>query len=145
MRQQLREAVKWVLTGHLVEDTGWGVYWQGSILKLLLTVVGGNFPIIVVMIPQESGIGAGGSLSKNWPRRPRHYYKISHWRQLRLLILEVIIHGEWIYSREIQWRGLLKWVWGVNCWDWTYATISLKFLFLWVGLDYWGNLTNQVA
>ena len=33
-------------------------------LELLLTVAGGNFPIFVVMIPQESGIGAGGSLSK---------------------------------------------------------------------------------
>ena len=38
---------------------------SGRILKLLLTVAGGNFPIIEVMIPQESGIGAGGSLSKN--------------------------------------------------------------------------------
>ena len=37
----------------------------GSILKLLLAVAGGNFPIFVVMIPQESGTGAGGSLSKN--------------------------------------------------------------------------------
>ena len=37
---------------------------SGSILKLLLTVSGGNFPIFVVMLPQESGIGAGGSLSK---------------------------------------------------------------------------------
>ena len=36
----------------------------GSILKLLLTVAGGNFPIFVVMIPQETGIGEGGSLSK---------------------------------------------------------------------------------
>ena len=38
---------------------------SGSILKLLLAVAGGNFPIFVVMIPQESGTGAGGSLSKN--------------------------------------------------------------------------------
>ena len=37
----------------------------GSILKLLLAVVGGNFPIFVVMIPQENGTRAGGSLSKN--------------------------------------------------------------------------------
>ena len=36
----------------------------GSILKLLLDVAGGNFPIFVVMIPQESGTRAGGSLSK---------------------------------------------------------------------------------
>ena len=51
---------------------------SSNILKLLLTVVAGNFPIIVVMIPQESGIGVGGSLSKNSPRRPRHWYKTSH-------------------------------------------------------------------
>ena len=38
---------------------------SGNILKLLLTVVGGNFPIFVVMIPHKSRIGAGGSLSKN--------------------------------------------------------------------------------
>ena len=37
----------------------------GNILKLLLAVAGGNFPIFVVMIPQESGTGASGSLSKN--------------------------------------------------------------------------------
>ena len=61
MRQQLREAVKRVLTGHLVES----ILTSGSILKLLLTVAGGNFPIFVVMIPYESGIGEGGSLSKN--------------------------------------------------------------------------------
>ena len=38
---------------------------SGGILKLLLAVAGGNFPIFVVMIPQEKGTGAGGSLSKN--------------------------------------------------------------------------------
>ena len=38
---------------------------SGSILKLFLTVAGGNFPIIVVMIFQESGTRVGGSLSKN--------------------------------------------------------------------------------
>ena len=37
----------------------------GSILKPLLTVAGGNLPIYVVMIHQERGIGAGGSLSEN--------------------------------------------------------------------------------
>ena len=37
----------------------------GNILKLLLAFAGGNFPIFVVMIPQESGIGVGGSLSEN--------------------------------------------------------------------------------
>ena len=37
----------------------------GNILKLLLDVAGGNFPIFVVMIPQESGTGVGDSLRKN--------------------------------------------------------------------------------
>ena len=59
MRQRLREVVKRVLTGHLVES----ILTSGSILKLHLTIVGGNFHIFVVMIPQESGIGTGGSLS----------------------------------------------------------------------------------
>ena len=61
MRQQLREAVKRVLTGHLVES----ILTSCNILKLLPTIAGGNFPIFLVMIPQESGIGVGGSLSKN--------------------------------------------------------------------------------
>ena len=38
---------------------------SGNVLKLLLKVAGGNFPTIVVIIPQESRIGAGDSLSKN--------------------------------------------------------------------------------
>ena len=37
----------------------------GSILKPFPTVVGGKFPIFVVMIPQESGIRAGGSFNEN--------------------------------------------------------------------------------
>ena len=65
-RQQLRRAFKRVFTSQI----GGGVRVErkmtcGSILKPLPTVVGGNFPIFVVMIPQESGTGAGGSLSKN--------------------------------------------------------------------------------
>ena len=74
MRQQLREAVKRVLTGHLVES----ILTSGRIFKLLLTIVGGNFPIFVVMIPQESGIRVGASLNENRSRIPRHLYKISH-------------------------------------------------------------------
>ena len=38
---------------------------SGSILKLLLAVAGGNFPIFVIKIPQESGTRSGASLSKN--------------------------------------------------------------------------------
>ena len=37
---------------------------SGSILKLLLDVASGNFPIFVVMIPQASRIRAGGSLNE---------------------------------------------------------------------------------
>ena len=37
----------------------------GSILKPLLTVAGGNLPTFGVMIPQESGIRAGGSINEN--------------------------------------------------------------------------------
>ena len=45
----------------------------GSILKSLPTVAGGNLRTSVVMIPQESGIGAGGSINDNSPKRPRQY------------------------------------------------------------------------
>ena len=38
---------------------------SGSVLKPLPTVAGGNFPIFMVMIPQESGIKAGDSLNEN--------------------------------------------------------------------------------
>ena len=37
----------------------------GIILKPLPTVAGGNLPIFGVMIPQESGIRAGGSINDN--------------------------------------------------------------------------------
>ena len=37
----------------------------GSILKPLPTVAGGNLTTIGVMIPQESGIRAGGSINEN--------------------------------------------------------------------------------
>ena len=37
----------------------------GSILKPLPTVAGGNVPIFGVMILQESGIKAGGSINEN--------------------------------------------------------------------------------
>ena len=37
----------------------------GSILKPLPTVAGGNLPIFVVMILQESGIRVGGLINEN--------------------------------------------------------------------------------
>ena len=68
-------SVNWSLGGG---DWVESILASGSILKLLLTVASGKFPIFLVMIPQESGIGVGGSLSNNRPRRPRYYYKTSH-------------------------------------------------------------------
>ena len=117
----------------------------GSILKPLPTVAGGNFPIFVVMIPQQIGIRAGGSFNENWPRRPRHLYKISHWRELRLLILE-----KWSFrvneftqekfnggESEVCLRGLTAEI-EIE------ASSKMRFLLLRVDFDYWGNWTNQV-
>ena len=48
-----------------------GGYWverkqtSGIILKPLPTILGGNLPTFGVMIPQESGIRAGGSINDN--------------------------------------------------------------------------------
>ena len=36
-----------------------------NILKPLPTIAGGNLPTFAVMIPQESGIRAGGSINEN--------------------------------------------------------------------------------
>ena len=55
-------SVYWSLSGG---DRVESIFTSGSILKLLLAVAGGKFPIFVVMIPHESGTGVGGSLSKN--------------------------------------------------------------------------------
>ena len=60
-RHQLRRAIKRVFTGQI----GGGDWVErkltcGSILKTLPTIVGGNLPTFVVMIPQENGIRAGG-------------------------------------------------------------------------------------
>ena len=65
-KQRLRRAVKRVFTGQI----GGGEWVErkqtcGSILKPLPTIAGGNLPTFGVMIPQESGIRAGGSLNEN--------------------------------------------------------------------------------
>ena len=65
-RQQLRRAFKRVFTGQIG-----GGYWVeskltcGSVLKPLPTIAGDKFPIFVVIIIQESGIRAGGSINEN--------------------------------------------------------------------------------
>ena len=65
-RQHLRRAVKRVFPSQ-IGGGGWveSKLTCGSILKPLPTVAGGNLPIFVVMIPQESGIRAGGSINQN--------------------------------------------------------------------------------
>ena len=65
-RQQLRRVVKRVFTGQI----GGGDWLEskltcGSILKPLPIVAGDNLPTFGVMIPQESGIRAGGSINEN--------------------------------------------------------------------------------
>ena len=65
-RQQLRRVVRRVFTGQI----GGGDWVEnkltcGSILKPLPTVACGNLPTFVVMILQESGISAGGSINEN--------------------------------------------------------------------------------
>ena len=64
-RQQLRRAVKRVFTGLGGADWVESKLTCGSILKPLPTIVGGNFSIFMVMIPQESGIRTGGSFIEN--------------------------------------------------------------------------------
>ena len=65
-RQQLRRAVKRVFTCQI----GGGDWVErkltcGSILKPLPTIAGGNLPTFGVMISQESGIKASGSINDN--------------------------------------------------------------------------------
>ena len=51
----------------------------GSILKPLPIVAGGNLPTFGVIIPQESEIGAGGSVNeKTDPKDLGNLYKSSH-------------------------------------------------------------------
>ena len=65
-RQQLRRAFKRVFTGQIgVGDWVESKLTCGNILKPLPTVAGGNLPTFGVMIPQESGIRAGGSINGN--------------------------------------------------------------------------------
>ena len=65
-RQQLRRAVKRVFTVQ-IGGGDWVERKQtcGGILKPLPTVAGGNLSTFVVMIAQESGIRASGSINEN--------------------------------------------------------------------------------
>ena len=64
-RQQLGRAVKKSVLVKLVEGTRWRIKRQVAASSNTSYVAGGNFPIFGVMIPQESGIKAGGSISDN--------------------------------------------------------------------------------
>ena len=59
------ELLKRVLLVKLVEGTRWGVKIQVAASSNTSYVVGGNLPTFGVMIPQESGIRAGGLINDN--------------------------------------------------------------------------------
>jgi len=63
------------VTGHLMERLGWENIGMCIILKLLL-LLQVQLPILCQYSP-ESGIREGSSLSKNWPKIPRHANKTS--------------------------------------------------------------------
>ena len=54
-----------VLLVKLVEGTRWREKGQVATSSNTSYVAGGNFPTFGVMIPQESGIRAGGSINDN--------------------------------------------------------------------------------
>ena len=59
------ELLKRVLLVKLVEETRWRANRQLATSSNTSNVVGGNLATIGVMIPQESGIRAGGSINDN--------------------------------------------------------------------------------
>ena len=59
------ELLKTVLLVKLVEETRWRAKRQVAASPNTSYVAGGNFPTFGVMIPQESGIRAGGSINDN--------------------------------------------------------------------------------
>ena len=65
------ELLKECLLVKLVEETGWRANRQVAASSNTSNVAGGNLPTFGVMIPQESGIRAGGSINENNPKRPR--------------------------------------------------------------------------
>ena len=59
------ELLKRELLVKLVEETRWRENRQVAASSNTSYVVGGNLPTFGVMIPQESGIRAGGSINDN--------------------------------------------------------------------------------
>ena len=64
-RQQLGRAVKKSVLVKLVEGTRWRAKIQVEASSNTSYVAGGNLPTFWVMIPEESGIRAGGSINDN--------------------------------------------------------------------------------
>ena len=64
-RQQPGRGVKKSVTDQVVEGTRWRAKIQVATSSTTSYVAGGNFPIFGVMIPQESGIRAGGLINDN--------------------------------------------------------------------------------
>ena len=98
-----------------------------------------KFPYFCGHVPQYNGTRAGGSISENWPKRPRHSNKTSHWRQLRLLILDWWTFWVNEVHKKIQWMGLAEvcFEWKVlNIWtsaailSWVHTTACIKNLLL---------------
>ena len=67
----MEELLKECLLVKLVEETRWRANRQVAASSNTSNVAGGNLPTFGVMIPQESGIRAGGSINDNNPKRPR--------------------------------------------------------------------------
>ena len=59
------ELLKECLLVKLVEEIGWRTNIQVAAYSNTSNVAGGNLPTFGAMIPQESGIRAGGSINDN--------------------------------------------------------------------------------
>ena len=96
-----------------------------------------KLPYFCGHVPQESGTRVGGSLSENWPKRHRHFYKISHWRQLRMLIYErwSFKVNEFTHEKfdEADYWSEFE---GLTAETELIVAIRLKFLLLWADLNY---------
>ena len=81
------EMLKRVLLVQLVEETRWRAKRQVAASSNTSYVAGGNLPTFGVMIPQEIGIRAGGSINDKQPKKGlRNLNKSTQCRELRLLI-----------------------------------------------------------
>ena len=114
MRQQLREAAKMsVLLVTWWRRLGWEQIdtWQHPQTNYSCCMR--KLPYFCGHVPQESGTRAGGSLSEKWPKIPMHANKDSHWRQLRLLILDLWTFWVNEVHKKIRWRRLAE-----VCFEW---------------------------